>query len=308
MYIVSQNKKLTYRLRDFFIRYTNNFWRLIIVNLLFCIPLSMFTGISILLMNSIHQFNIYIIALVIPVMSPFFAALNHICKKVTLNQKIQPLKDFGRGIKNNWKFLLVNSLFIYIIGIGLWITFSFYRDFAGDGNMMITASIIISLIVAVLFMLMEFTIQVMAVSVELRPIQILKNSVFLIIGGFTYHLKTLISLFLVFCLLYTIVQISVTPVIAIILTGILTLLLLPVLIVYIIVFNSYQIVEKNVITPYMNEHKSPKNNEIKTKQYTYEELLQLSKGNPDEYVSVGGRMLKRSTVAKMADAHKNDIS
>ena len=58
----------------------------------------------------------------------------------------------------------------------------------------------------------------------------------------------------------------------------------------------------------MNEHKSPKNNEIKTKQYTYEELLQLSKGNPDEYVSVGGRMLKRSTVAKMADAHKNDIS
>ncbi len=307
---MSQTVQQDYRLGKFFEKYRNNFPKLLCVNLLFGIPLAVFIGVMVLITYLTGQLSIYIAALAIPLLSPFFAALTYIAKKLTVGQEIHPVQDFKKGIKDNWKYFLINSILIYIISVGLYITFSFYRIFSDVP--MIMAGVIMTTIVALFFLFMEFTIPVMAVSVDLKFMQIIKNSVFLIAVGFANNIKTLLSLLFVFFILFVLIQVSVLPVIAICFLALVTLTLLPVLLVYIVVFNSYQTIEKNIIDPYIQEHGSPDekkfdDNNSQTAVFSYDELERLSKGDPDEYVSLNGRMLKRSTVAKMAQAHKNDI-
>lgn len=294
--------------KGFFSKYKSNFLKLLCANLLFCIPLAVLGTISFALIYFTKQINIYILALAIPLISPFAAALTYICKRITVGQDIKLLRDFKNGIKNNWKYFLAGSLIEYIITIGFWITFSFYNDFIG--NPIVTVSFIMSLIVALFFLLMSFSFFVMAVSVDLKFVQIIKNSVFLIAAGFANHIKTLVSLLIITFFIYTLLQFSVSLIIPLCVLGVLTITVLPTLIVYIIVFNSYNSIEKHVI----NSHKNYKNDVTakfgdspEPEKLDYDELVRLSKGNPNEYVSVGGKMLRRSTVAKMAEAHKNDL-
>ena len=87
-----------------------------------------------------------------------------------------------------------------------------------------------------------------------------------------------------------------------------TLLFLPVLLSYICIYNSYQTIEKAVIKPYAEEkRKTDIKKELaeNEKTITIEELEMLSKGDEDEYVSLKGRMVKRSTVIKMLETKKN---
>lgn len=304
---MSQTVQQDYRLGKFFDRYRSNFPKLLCVNLLFAIPLAVFIGIMALITYLTGGVNIYIAAFGIPFLSPFFAALTYIAKKLTVRQEIRPVKDFIKGIKDNWKYFLINSFLVYIIFIGLYITFSFYQYFSDIPT--ITVSIIMTSIVTLFFLFMEFTIPVMAVSVDLKFMQIIKNAVFFVLLGLTNNLKTLLSLLFVFCILFSLVQFSFLPIVTICFLAVVTLTLLPVLLVYIVVFNSYQIIEKNIINPYLKEHQSnPKDTETKKthKTYDYAELERLAKGDPDEYVSLDGRMLKRSTISKMAQAHKDN--
>ena len=60
--------------------------------------------------------------------------------------------------------------------------------------------------------------------------------------------------------------------------------------------------------PYMEKQKQirEKNEREETKNnVTIEELEALSKGNKDEYVSLNGIMVKRSTVIKMLETKKS---
>ena len=77
---------------------------------------------------------------------------------------------------------------------------------------------------------------------------------------------------------------------------------------YICVYNTYQTVEKAVIKPFAEEKRvldAKKQLAESEKSITVEELEVLSKGDKDEYVSLRGRMVKRSTVIKMLETKKN---
>lgn len=301
---MSKNYLQYYRLTNFFTRYFKNFPALLLVNLLFCIPAAVFGFILFLMIRFTGSVSSYVLLTCIPLLSPFLAAVSDVCKKVTTDCTIQPIKDFYNGMRKNAKYFLIYSIFVYIISAGLWITFSFYNNFAG--NPIVNVSCILSVVAALFFLLMSFTINVMIVSVKLNFKEMIKNSIWLIISGFANHLKILLSLFLVFGVVYIIAYLPLPSATLWGIYAVLTLTVLPVLVVYIIVFNAYQIVEKNVIDTY--KHNTPKQNfPSESQNFSYQELKHLAEGNPDEYVSVGGRILKRSTIAKMAEAHKNDI-
>ena len=303
--------KRKYGLTDFLTSYMENIGKITLANLFYCIPLVIFLGAAMLIFRFMGQMNPLALSVIIPLMSPFAAGLMYICRKLTAKKTIQPYRDFVRGIKENWKFFTVNGIISYIVGLGLYIAFAFFRENLDKSYVILC--IVLSALMGLFFLFMEFSLVTMAGSVELKVSELLKNSVMLIAGGILQHLKTLVTLLFIIAVVTSVLFMSNSWTIFFIVLGMITILFLPVLTAYICVYNEYQTVDKIVIQPYAEEKKKTEmKKEIaeNEKSVTIEELEMLSKGDKDEYVSLRGSMVKRSTVIKMLETKKkmqNDI-
>ncbi len=294
-----------YGLSDFLSGYFGNFGKMLIVNLLYCIPLAVLAGMLFAVFYITGVINIFVLFLLIPVMSPFFMGMVYVCRKVTERKKIYPWKDFQKGIRDNWKFSLVNGLIMYAVTSGLYVTFAYFREHLD--NSFIMMYLILSALVTLVFVCVELSIVVMAVSVELKESELLKKSVLLIIQGFWQHIKTLLTYLFVSSLLFSVAVAANNMVVLLATAGILTLFLLPMFLTHIMVYNSYQTIERIVILPYKDASRKQElqqEQRQKEEKITIEELEILSKGKADEYVSLAGRMVKRSTVKKMLETKK----
>ena len=295
-----------YGLTDFMKGYFDSIGKMTLANLLYCIPLAVFLGIIMLMFKLTGEMNLFELFLIVPLMSPFTAGLMYICRKLTARQQIKPYGDFIKGIKENWKFFSVNGVIVYIVSLGLYITFAYFRE--NLDKPIVIFYLIMSLIAGLFFMFVELSLVTMAVTVDLKMSEMLKNAVMLVTGGILQHLKTLVSLLFIIAVVTSVLMMSNSWLIFFIVLGVMTILFLPVLMSHICIYNSYQTIEKAVIKPYAEEkRKSDIKKELaeNEKAITIEELEMLSKGDKNEYVSLKGRMVKRSTVIKMLETKKN---
>ncbi len=300
---VSNSRK--YGFSEFFTSYFSNFGWLVIVDLMFCVPLAVFVGGILLLTKAVGELSWFVIFLLIPLMSPFFAGLTNVCRKLVSENKVRPVRDFFKGIKDNWLFFFINSIFFYALTVGMFIIISINRE-AGGGAVMIY--LVIMALTSLVFLMMEFSALVMAASVDIGFTDILRNSLVLIGKGITNHLKTIFALLFLAFVLYTIAVSIPSMIIMLIVFGVLSAVLLPTLITYIVVFNSYQTIEKHVIKPFQSQTEKEEKERIekeKEESLTVEELLPLSKGDPEEYVFLNGKTLKRKTILKMIEVRQN---
>ncbi len=303
---MAQSKKRKYNLTDFFSNYFRCFGKLVLVNLMFCIPLAVFAGAMALILYTTGYLSFFVIFLIIPLMSPFFAGLTNVCRKLTADKNVRPVKDFFGGIKNNWVFFLINSFLLYFMVIGLWLSIAYYKQETDNSAVLIY--LIIMSITALVFVLVDMSAIVMTVSVELRFTEVIRNSFIMIINGFTNHLKTFLSLLFTAAVIFSVVAMLNNLLIVLIVMGLLVLTVAPVMIMYIIVYNSYQTIEKNVITPYAEEKKEEQRVRLEKEaddKLTIEDLEPLSKGDPEEYVFINGKTVKRKTVIKMIEIRKS---
>ncbi len=301
---MADNSTRKYSFSDFFSTYLSNFGKLLIPNLLFCIPLAILIAGIVLLTNLMGSVNWFLIFLIIPLMSPFFGGLFNVCRKLTADRDFRPVKDFLSGIRDNWAFFLVNSVMLYALTVGMFYMIAINRE-VGGGPVLIY--LIIMLITSIVFLLMDFSATVMAVSVQIGFADIIKNSLMLIIKGFAGHLKVFFSLLFLSFLLYSTAFLIQTTTIVFIVLGAMTALFLPTLIVYIITYNTYQTIDKFIIAPYSAEQKRAKRLQEEQKKdelLTVEDLLPLSEGDPEEYVFLNGKTVKRKTVQKMIEVKK----
>ncbi len=303
--------KRKYGLTDFLTSYMENIGKITLANLFYCIPLVIFLGVAMLIFKFMGEMNPFALSVIIPLMSPFLSGLMYISRKLTVKKAVQPYKDFIRGIKENWKFFTVNGIISYIVALGLYIAFAFFRE--NLDKPYIILFIVLSALMGLFFLFMEFSLVTMAVSVELKVSELLKNSVMLVAGGILQHLKTLVTLLFIIAVVTSVLLMSNNWIIFFIVLGVITVLFLPVLVSYICVYNAYQTVDKIVIQPYAEERKKAQmKKEIaeNEKSVTIEELEMLAKGDKEEYVSLRGSMVKRNTVIKMLETKKkmqNDI-
>lgn len=295
-----------YGLGDFFANFMGNIGRLILVNIMFCVPLAAFSGILWLISGG-KNINIFLLFLLIPFMSPFFAGAVNVCRKVSSDKKVRPIKDFFGGIKDNWKFFLVNSVLLYILSVSVWAVSNYFSK--QESSFSTIVFLIIMIVTSLLFVFIDLSAIVMAVSVELGFAEIIRNSIVMIMSGFANHLKTMLSLIFTASVVYSIVVLTGEPFVSLIILGVIIVTLLPITVTYIIVYNSYQTVEKLVIKPYQKQESERIQNRIEKEndeKLTIEELEPLAKGDPEEYVFLNGKTVKRKYILKMIDVRKNN--
>ncbi|MBR2177258.1 MAG: hypothetical protein IJ861_10000 [Clostridia bacterium] len=299
---MTKNKKPKYSFTQFFFNYFDNLGEMTLINLIMCIPIAVFTGLMVLTAYLTGQINIFVLFLGIPVTAPFFAGALYVGLKLTRGEVIRPIQDFFKGMKDNYKAFLLNSVIVYIISAGLYLTFSFYRG--GLRETAVMAAFVLSFLFALFFIFFEFGLVTMLVSVDIGFGAAVKNAVVLVAGGLVEHLKAIVVFLLTASVIYSAVLLSGNMVVGIIICAAAVLLFLPVLSAYIIVYNVFRVVERIVIAPF--EQQKIQSRQAKEEIYKpdMDEMIALAKGDPEEYVFLGGRMLKRKAVIKMIENRK----
>ena len=294
-------KKRVYGLADFFGGYMDELGQLTLVNLMFSVPAVLFIG-AFLLINMYVSQSIFVLLLIIPLLSPFTAGLFNIAKRLTLGEEIKAWRDFSFGIKSGGKAFLINGIIAYPIISGIILTFSLYRG--GLSNPVILAAFISSLVFVIFYICFENSFLTMLVTIDISAGQAVKNAVLLFIGGFGGHIKVILSYMLMSALIFSGLMITGDVLISLIMLAVPFILLMPVLCSYIVVYNTFITLEKKVVISEKpgsdNAEKKPQKEE--SPEADREELEKLSQGNPEEFVFVSGRMLKRKKIKEMLSA------
>lgn len=278
---------------------TENFKTLVLTNLLLDIPLIIIAGIIALISYFLGGIYALVIMLVIPLLAPFSAGVFYIVRNIAKGERIKLLEHFKHGIKENAFQFFIQGLIHYFVFAGFYIAFEFYRT--DLSNPLIIAALVSSIIVLLIYLFMTFNMGMMTVTVKLRSIDIFKNSLLLSFMAIVQNVKILVALMFIFALIFSITFLISNIFIAICVLSALVLLILPTLIFLVIGYNSYPAI-KNFVIDAKTEKKTPEEKKtVALPQLTAEELEEYADGDPNEYVYVDGKMVKRSTVIKMLE-------
>ncbi len=284
---------------------SKNLKTLFLANLLFDIPLVISAGIIGLITYFSGGIYFFVVALIIPLTAPFTAGLFYIVRNIVRGNEVRVARDFKRGIKDNAFQFFIQGIVNYFVFSGFYITFEFYRN--DLSNPVIITALVMSIIVALIYLFMTFNMGMMTVTVELKSVNIYKNALLLSFIAIAQNGKTLLALLFIGALMFLLFimignMLAITCVFAV-----LILLILPALVTLIIGYNSYFSVNDFIINSKSNKDKqnADKPKEKVLPQLSREELIEYSEGDPDEYIYIDGKMVKRSTVRKMLEKLEN---
>lgn len=283
---------------------TENLKTLILTNLLLDIPLVIIAGIIALISYFLGGIYVFIVMLVIPLLAPFSAGVFYIVRNITKGEKIKIAEQFKRGIKDNAFQFFIQGIIHYLVFSGFYVAFEFYRN--DLSNPLIISALVSSIIVALIYIFMAFNMGMMTVTVKLRSIDIFKNSLLLSFMAIVQNLKTLLALVFIFALVFSLIILISNITIEICVLAALVLIILPTLIFLVIGYNSYPAIKRFVIDSKTEKKPQEEKKTVVLPQLTAEELEEYAEGDPDEYVYVDGKMVKRATVLKMLEKIKQN--
>lgn len=289
-------------LTEFFKNYSSSFGSLLKANLIFDVPMLIAAAIIFLISYLIGGVSMFVLALFIPLLAPFSAGTVLITRRITEHKDFKVWQTFKEGIKENFLQFTVQGIINYLVFIGFYATFEMYSWYIS--NPMVMVALVFSIIIALMFFCMAINIGVMTVTVRLRLADIYKNALILVFMGLVNNLKTIVSLLFMGAVSFFIIITLPDMIILSIVFGVLMLTVLPTFVLLLITHNSYPAIQKYIIQAKTDSdllNKSSDENRVEVPKLTRDELLEYADGNPDEFVFVGGKMLRRSTVQKMLE-------
>lgn len=282
-----------------------NIKTLFLANLLFDIPLVISAGIIGMITYFLGGIYIFVFALIIPFTAPFTAGLFYIVRNISCCNDVSVVRDFKKGIKDNAFQFMIQGIVNYFVFAGFYMTFEFYRN--DITNPIIIAALVMSIIVAVIYLFMTFNMGMMTVTVELKLVNIYKNALLLSFIAIVQNGKTFLALLFIGAVVFSLVMALGNMTAIICALALLILLILPALLTLIIGYDSYSAINDFVIRSKFDEDRQcveqPKERVLP--QLSRDELIEYAEGDPEEYIYVDGKLVKRSTVKKMLEKLEN---
>lgn len=298
-----KEKKLT--LRDFFWSFINHFGALQLINLLFLIPVLFFGGGIFALCWFSGTINVFVCTLIVPLLMPFAVGMTYAMKNMIFGECKHPIKDYFKGIRENLKQAFFHGIFMYVIVSGLWLTFALYQQYIGTSGFVI-AAFVVSVIISAVVLFASFHVPMMIVTLKLKLKDIYKNAFIFVFAGIGGNIKTLLSFALIGSVMGMIVLCSGSNLlVGLIVAAVLFLWIGFVLCGYIITFNAYPTTKKYAIDPYKKSGNVQKTeSENLYENITYEDIEAYLDGDPNEFVYINGRMMKRASLQVLASKLK----
>ncbi len=293
-----ETKKVTF-FNEFIGYYKANLKSMFISNLLFALPLIIVTTVIIVL-QSYYGGNIFITLLPVLLLMPLYGGLTQVTKDLIIKSEIHPYKNFIKGVKSNFRQMVILGIIMYLLSLIQFFALIFYYSVA-QTNPIIYAVFAVAIITVLLIISIFYYLPLIIVTVDLKMIKSLKNAFLMGLYEIPNNIKIFFSLIFLTMVSLTAFIIPNNFLIGMIVLVILILLLLPITVSLIISMLAYPKIDKMLIKPSIPVNPKPKvETTIKeevTKNVTLtKEIIDNSKN--DDYIFLNGRMIKKSVAQK----------
>lgn len=216
---VDKNAPEKKRIFFFFELYFRKFWKLVTLNLifvLFCIP--------------------------VVTIGPAIAAMSKVLRDFANEKPVFLWSDFVEAFKKNWKQGLIMSIIDAVAFVLIVVSFMFYSHQAAT-NMIFYIPLFLVVLIAFLGIMLNYYIFLMIPTLDMKLKDMLRNAFLLSILGIKTNLCTLFFtlVFTFACCYFFVFSLLIGIVLYFSTYG------------FIVVFNSYQYIEKYIIQPYYNQ-------------------------------------------------------
>lgn len=216
---VDKNAPEKKRIFFFFELYFRKFWKLVTLNLifvLFCIP--------------------------VVTIGPAIAAMSKVLRDFANEKPVFLWSDFVEAFKKNWKQGLIMSIIDAVAFMLIVVSFMFYSHQAAT-NMIFYIPLFLVVLIAFLGIMLNYYIFLMIPTLDMKLKDMLRNAFLLSILGIKTNLCTLFFtlVFTFACCYFFVFSLLIGIVLYFSTYG------------FIVVFNSYQYIEKYIIQPYYNQ-------------------------------------------------------
>lgn len=315
------SEKATIALTKFFSLLFHNFSKLLLTNVLFGIPLSLFFGIF-WLINTLSGLNsIFILFLTVIPLFPFYAGVVQVTSHIVRGEKsINVAKDFISGVKSNFLRFFVHGIVFYLA-----IFFSYYSivlySKMGEQNGTFYALLAVCILISVFFLFVFFYVPPMTVTFDISMKNIYKNSALMTFGELKHNIFAVFGLFILFLVCVTVLFCCYTEIAVTIATIVLMLFFVPSVMSFIINSAVYRCMYSIIAEKDKKSAGIDKKMENRRKGQFFDEEdddspsiiedfnnveIDESKDG-DEYIFYNGKMIKRSVLIKLKkDAQKKE--
>ena len=225
----------------FFSGYFKNFHRIILANLLFSVPLVIFS-VLFYFINTLTGLNLAFIAFApIIFVFPFFSGLTLITRNiVTQQENINTVKLFFKGFKENCLYFFIHGIVLYLAIFLCYSSITLYWRLANENNGIFYFAFGIAVVIAVAVLFIFYNVPVMTVTFDLSLKNVYKNSALMALGEFKNNFFTTLGLFLLFIFCATIFFTAPNAVVLVIIMLVLGVLIVPSTASYIMNFYVYK--------------------------------------------------------------------
>jgi uncharacterized membrane protein YesL len=255
----------------FFILYGRKFSKMIQLNLLFllsCAPLLAVAYVVVSQPPEVGQSIFFLpVSLVASLpMGPAIAGVTMIMRRFENEEPVFLLSDFWDTVKANWKQAVIYQLILMLATFIMMTSGNFYWQGAAEQQWMYVPAIIIA-IIGITFVFANYYIYIMIVTLELPLRAIIKNGFIMAILGLKSNFFTTVWLGLIIFFTWLM------PVLGFLLFVVLGFSLVG----FIVVHNSFRVVKKYAIDPFMARQEGGDEPEEEDKRIFSDELLDPQK-------------------------------
>ncbi len=277
-----------------FKNFKNNFKELFISNLFFSIPF-IILQLLLLLSNQFIPMSIFLYLIPVIILAPFYGGLTYVAKEIIIGNTVNKHKTFIEGFKKNFKQMLILGIIYYILILISYFAIVLYYS-AGLQNSMFFIMLGLAVILAILIFATMFYVPILSITIDLKIFHILKNAALMAVFEIPTNFVIILSLLAITAIVSSIFMLLSNFILIVIFSCLLSLIILPMLIAFLINSLAYPKIER-LIT---DTSSKPQSN-VENKTLSQEDLNSLNltkdmlKGN-DDYIFINGRMIKKSLV------------
>ena len=290
----------------FFTGYVKNFHKIILTNLLFAVPLLLFSALFYYI-NTLVKMEIAFITLA-PVIFvfPFFSGVTLITRNIVKEEeKIPVFKLFIKGFKENFGKFFVHGIILYLAIFFCYSSIALYFNNA-QTNGIFYFPFGIAVIIAVAMLFIFYNIPVMTVTFDLSLKNIYKNSALMAFGEIKNNFFSTVGLFVLFLAGATLFLVAQGGAARLAVLIIYSVLIVPASASYIMNFYVYKDMELVIsggqgradeIKKKIAEKENADNKAEEALDFSALDLDERKDG--DEYLYFNGKMIKRRVLIEM---------
>lgn len=285
-------------------RFFSNFHRILLTNLIFCVPSAVvFAGFWFLSKLIFKDVIIPFMMIGIIPLYPFYAGVVAVCRNIARgDQNVNVFKTFLTAVKNNFPPFLLHGTIVFVITLVNYLSISLYISLL-SGGWIFYVLLFFCILIALFLLYIVFYIPLMSITYDIPLKFVYKNSFLMAFGEVKNNLFATLALLVVAAIFLTITAFSGSVTVLLILLSVMWALLIPATVTFMYVFFIYDgmatMIDKKSKPEAAEENDPAAVNRPEHLDDDFSDIDISTLSDTDDYIFHNGRMVKQSTLLHM---------